>query len=409
MLKRITGESFFTRYSFLLPFFLVILIILAVRLKRSKGEFTKINYYLNILMSLLILIDACWLLERNFSKKAGSIEIGSATSYHCDSCTRPDIYFLLFDEYRSSTALKELWNFNNNDLDSFLLKKGFSIQPYSRSNYNFTPFSIASTLNMDYLAIPNSKACTVKDYSACFDNIKNNKTCAFLQSLGYKIINYSIFDLDKNPSPVNEGFLPLKTRLIISQTFLSRMERDLLYHLLVGKFEIPWLTKNMIYTTYENNEKIISATLRESVTPSSVPRFIYSHIEMPHPPFYYNKNGKQANRKILIEESNKLAPSSYLEYIQRTNEVIKQIVNSIIDNTGRPVVIILMGDHGFRSQQPESFHFRNQNAIYVSFKDQKWFYPDISNVNEFRVLFNNLFHTAYPLLKDSTSFLADKH
>ena len=408
MLKRIFDESFFARYSFLLPFFLVVFIVIAMRLKKSKKEFTKTNYYLNILLCLLILIDTGWLLEKVFSKKADSIELSSVKTSHCDSCIKPDIYLLLFDEYSSSSALKELWNYDNNDLDGFLVQKGFSIQPCSRSNYNFTPFSMASTLNMDYLVIPNPKACSVRDYSDCFDNIKKNRTCAFLQSLGYKIINYSIFDLDKNPSPVKEDFLPLKTRLITSQTFLSRIEKDLLYHLLAGKFEIPWLTKNMIYTTYENNEKIINATLKESVSFSPLPRFVYSHIEMPHPPFYYNKNGKQTDKKILIEENDKLAPTSYLEYIPKTNEVIKQIVNSIINNAKRPVVIILMGDHGFRTRQAESYYFRNQNAVYVSFKNQKWFYPTISNVNEFRVLFNNLFHTSYSLLRDSTSFLTDK-
>lgn len=330
------------------------------------------------------------------------------TASTCDTCTKPDIYFLLFDEYSSSTALKELWNYDNHDLDSFLRQKGFTIQSYSKSNYNFTPFSMASTLNMEYLNIPNPKACTVKDYQACFEWIKNNKLCLYLQEIGYKVVNYSIFDLDRSPSPVTEDFLPLKTKLITAQTFLSRAEKDLFYHLLIGKFEIPWLTKNMIYTTYNNNEKIINATLKESVTSSEVPRFIYSHIEMPHPPFYYTTKGKQTDKKLLIEENNKLAPSSYLGYIPQTNTVIKQIVNSILDHAKKPVVIVLMGDHGFRTQQPEQYHFRNQNAIYISFKEQQGFYPTISNVNEFRVLLNNLFHTPLPLLKDSTQFLLDK-
>lgn len=360
-----------------------------------------------MVLCLLIIIDIGWLSTKVLSKKT-TISTSSHIAVNCDSCTKPDIYLLLFDEYSSSTALKELWNYNNDDLDSFLIQKGFSIQSYSESNYNFTPFSMASTLNMDYLTIPNPKACTVKDYSTCFADIKKNKTCALLQSLGYHIVNYSIFDLNKNPSPVTEDFLPLKTKLITAQTFLSRLEKDLFYHLLIGKFEIPWLTKDMIYTTYNNNEKLINATLKESTVTSTQPRFIYTHIEMPHPPFYYNKQGKQTDKKILIEEKSNLTPTSYLDYIPKTNEVIKQLVSSIISHAKRPVVIILLGDHGFRTSQPEPYHFRNQNAVYVSFKDQKWFYPGISNVNEFRVLFNNLFYTSLPLLKDSTSFLVDK-
>jgi phosphoglycerol transferase MdoB-like AlkP superfamily enzyme len=129
---------------------------------------------------------------------------------------------------------------------------------------------------------------------------------------------------------------------------------------------------------------------------------------MPHPPFYYTKQGKQTDKKTLIEESNDLSPNSYLGYIPKTNKVIKQIVNSILDHAKKPVVVILMGDHGFRTNQPANFHFRSQNAVYVSFKNMKDLYPNISNVNEFRVLLNDLFRTNYPLLKDSTEFLIDK-
>jgi hypothetical protein len=352
---------------------------------------------------VLILVDASWL-----TTKRKKLPVVSNLALRCDTCIQPDIYFLLFDEYSSSSSLKELWNCDNNDLDSFLLKQGFSIQPYSRSNYNFTPFSMASTLNMNYLDIPNPKACTVKDYTSCFASIKNNTACSLLRSLGYNIVNYSIFDLDKNPSPVTEDFLPLKTKLITAQTFVSRIKKDLFYHLLIGKLEIPWLSKDLIYATDNNNEKIIKSTLAESTMPSQQPRFIYSHIEMPHPPFYYNKNGRVTDKKILIEEHSHPSPAFYLEYLPKTNEVIKQLVMSIIRNAKRPVVIVLMGDHGFRTDQPESHHFRNQNAVYVSFTDQKWFAPAISNVNEFRVLFNHLFKTSFPLLKDSTCFLKDK-
>lgn len=408
LLKKMFDDAFITRYSFILPFFLIVFVLIIIALRKRKKEPAKINLFLNVLLCLLIGVDAGWLIDKVFSQKKNSSAIPSSVSATCDSCIKPDIYFLLFDEYSSSTALKELWDYDNNDLDSFLTQKGFSIQPYSRSNYNFTPFSMASALNMEYLKIPNPKACVVKDYSDCFSAIKKNKVCSFLQSLGYRIVNYSIFDLAKEPSPVAEDFLPLKTKLITAQTFLSRIKKDLFYHLLIGKFEIPWLTKNMIYTTYHNNERIINATLKESTSFSDVPRFIYSHIEMPHPPFYYTAGDKRTDKRILIEENEKLTPASYLKYIPKTNEVIKHIVNSIIINVKRPVVIILMGDHGFRTRQPEAYYFRNQNAVYVSFRSQKWFYPNISNVNEFRVLFNNLFHTSYPLLKDSSCFLIDK-
>src|SRR6202000_1611417 len=69
----------------------------------------------------------------------------------CDTCANPDIYFLLFDEYASSRALWQSLGYDKRGVDSFLLQRGFHIQYDSRSNYHYTPFSMASILNMSYL------------------------------------------------------------------------------------------------------------------------------------------------------------------------------------------------------------------------------------------------------------------
>jgi hypothetical protein len=178
--------------------------------------------------------------------------------------------------------------------------------------------------------------------------------------------------------------------------------------LLAGKFEISRLSKDLIYSTYNNNEKTINATMQIAGDSSSAARFVYSHIEMPHPPFYYQGNNKEENEQKLLAEQQLPTINSYLGYIPRTNQVIKEIVNKIIGQAKKPVVIILLGDHGFRTEQPQQFYFRNLNAVYLSSKNYSGFYDSITNVNEFRVLLNNLFNTKLTLVKDSTVFLRDK-
>jgi hypothetical protein len=406
-LKNNFDNSIVTRYSFVLPFFLMLFVVLIIVVKKMKTNNTRISFYLNTLLLLLIFVDSVWLISKFFSKNRMAASEDSP-QIKCDSCTKPDIYFLVFDEYTSSSALKELWNYDNSDLDSFLINKGFRILPASSSNYNFTQFSIASTLNMQYITIPDPNACTVKDYNHCFQLIRNNAVSSMLRSIGYKVVNYSIFDLDKNPSPVTESFLPLKTKLITSQTFLSRVKKDLYYHLLTGKFEISWLSRDLVYSTDHNNQQIIGSTLQTALDNSATPRFVYSHIEMPHPPFYYNGDKKEEDKQILWDQQHRPDVKSYTGYIPRTNLVIKEIVNKIIDNAKKPVAIILIGDHGFRTEQPQPYYFRNLNAVYLSSGNYAEFYDSITNVNEFRSLFNNLFNTNLSLSKDSTIFLIDK-
>lgn len=70
-----------------------------------------------------------------------------------------------------------------------------------------------------------------------------------------------------------------------------------------------------------------------------------------------------------------------------------------------------MGDHGFRNcrqTKDRSCFFRNMNAVYLPDKNYSGFYDSITGVNQFRALFNTLFHEDFPILKDSSIFLIDK-
>jgi hypothetical protein len=71
--------------------------------------------------------------------------------------------------------------------------------------------------------------------------------------------------------------------------------------------------------------------------------------------------------------------------------------------TDGKAVILLMSDHGYQESviKSEKLPFYNLNAIYLPQKNYEGWYNGISNVNQFRVLFNTLFHAQIPLLTDS--------
>jgi hypothetical protein len=66
--------------------------------------------------------------------------------FECRSCNRPDIFFYILDEYSGNTALKQLFHFDNSAFERQLEQRGFYVVKQSRSNYNYTPFSVASIL-----------------------------------------------------------------------------------------------------------------------------------------------------------------------------------------------------------------------------------------------------------------------
>lgn len=407
---------FLSRYIIIMPLYFLSICILIIYLKKTHSRFDKLTFFINVLLLIYLLFDAVDLAWKSIHPNTDKLSIYRTDKMNpywaCDSCKNPDIYFLLFDEYTSTTNLKQSFNYDNSGLDSFLLQRGFSIQSNSQSNYNFTPFSMASILNMNYIkGIKNVNACTIQDYANCNSLIRNNEVIRFLSSRQYDMVNYSIFDLAGNPSLIETSLLPVKTRLITEQTLFNRMIHDIGWNLYMGKFEIKWLSKNTIYEASNNNNRIFDWLHKESKLKTGRSRFVYAHFEMPHPPFYFDKNFQPRDEKDLIAEKNIEHVDAYKGYLPYTNSKLKELVDTIQKNTVHSAVIILMGDHGYRTTMgntSHSHHFKILNAVYFPDQAYQFMTDSLTGVNQFRAIFNTLFDQHLPLLKDSSIFLTDQ-
>jgi len=406
----------FSRYIIIIPGYFLSICLLVVYLLKTKTVFHRPTFFLNILLLIYLLIDISSIAWNSSHPNADKLSIYGSDKIidykPCAGCKNPDLYFLVFDEYTSTDNLKKTFNYDNSKLDSFLLQRGFAIQSRSQSNYNFTPFSIASILNMNYIqGIKNTGACTIQDYANCNRLIRNNAIIRFLSTRNYDVVNYSIFDLAGYPALIESSLLPVKTRLITDQTLFNRMVHDLGWHLYMGKFEIKWLSKNIIYGTLNNNNTMMSWVKTESRRNSAHPRFVYAHFEMPHPPFYFDKNFQPRDEKELVAEKKTTNIDSYKGYLPYTNSKIEELVDSIQINTNNSAVIILMGDHGFRVEMGNLSHshqFKNLNAVYFPDKNYQLMTDSITGVNQFRVILNSLFDQQLPMLKDTAIFLRDQ-
>ncbi len=400
------------RYIILLPVFFLLLVTVAIVLKRSKSGFTKLAFFLNGLLLAYTIYDLSAIIIKTISPPADKFTVypfAKNNPYNlCDSCDKPDIYFLIFDEYTSSINLKNNFGYDNSELDSFLSGKQFHIQKNSRSNYNFTPFSVASILNMSYINGLTPERITSNDYARCTKLIRENETIKYFSAAGYDIINYSIFDIAGNPSPVDQDFLPLKAKLITSRTLWARVKKDILWNFFTGKFKILGNSQNSEYVYRDNNNKLIELVKKESTKTNGRPRFIYAHYNMPHPPYYFDGKGNEIEKTKLGKKYHE-NKSLYTGYLGYTNSVIKDLVNAILNNSKGKAAIIIMGDHGFRYDKkiPQDAFFQNQNAVYLPDKNYARFYDSITGINQFKNVINTLFMQHIPLAEDSTVFLTD--
>jgi hypothetical protein len=406
--KQWTGNSFITRYSFLLPAIIAGFIALVIYFFRATRTFTRFTKYINLLLLILILIDAGQLLvkmSRNKKQVAGLPQ----NFINCDTCSRPDIYFIIADEYAGNRELKEVFGFDNTPFENELRKRGFHITDSSVSNYNYTPFCMASTFRMEYLRGIEGKNTSSSDRKLCYSAINQNRVLQFLQSLGYGFRNYSVFQFNDELPPVQStSFFLTGKDLITAQTFLSRLDRDIRFNL-ISRFGL----KGEMYrvATYELNinETLFEKTKQEVQAPSEGPRFVYTHLMMPHYPYFFDRNGK-LNRVEILMEGNQALQKEYIEYLQYSNGRFLELIDHIKKASKQPPIIIFMGDHGFRhfnTDVDHKYYFMNLNSVYLPGGNYAGFYKGMSSVNQFRVLFNSRFGQKLPLLKDSTSFLLE--
>lgn len=280
-LKAYSPWRFLYKYSVLLFTAFVLALLLYYWLRKMKKVPEKAIMFFNLLFVIFIVVDLTNL-AFTLKKNTTTDNSISSTGSKQHSIARPDIFFLLFDEYSSTQSLQHLYNFDNSANDSFLVQQGFHLLPKSRSNYPHTYLSMASCLNMDYIKWARPDLITKRQhYQDCLELIKNNEVVNFLSAAGYEINNQSIFDLKSHPAPVSQRWFNTSTKLITEETLLSRLcyEFDWFfakYALLRKILPVTSLQEQM-----QNNDQCIARVLKAAKEHSSTPRFVYGHFLLP--------------------------------------------------------------------------------------------------------------------------------
>ncbi|HJU45446.1 MAG TPA: hypothetical protein VJ647_01625, partial [Chitinophagaceae bacterium] len=243
ILKNRLSSLFLLRYRVIVPVSLFFFLFIAIWLKKRKKSPAGIVFYLNTLLALLIIIDAGRLAAKTASPgKNKTFQPGIKDLTVCDTCRKPDIFLIIPDEYAGNTALKNIFQYDNATFENELRARGFHISGKSTSNYNLTPFSVASTLNMDYINI-NGGAQNYETVSYSYSLIKNSRVLQYLLANNYQFYNCSVFNFDGQPANEYGAFLPYGTRLITEKTFTGRLLSDFRSDILSGKLAFTSLRK----------------------------------------------------------------------------------------------------------------------------------------------------------------------
>lgn len=397
--------SFITKYTFLLPFFFCLMLFLLILFKRKELKLNRFTRFANTLLVVLIAIDLFSLIKQ-IPQKIAQTSIQKIKP--CNNCPKPDIYFIVADEYAGNRQLKEVFGFDNSPFENELRKRGFLVLDSTKSNYNYTPFSIASTLKMDYVGGIEGRNRSKSDREICKAQINQSQVTDQLKQLGYTFKNFSVFYFNNEEPPVGSTLFTLAgTDLITSQTLFARIDRDIRFNT-VARFKMKSEMKQFADGELNDIHTIYQLTKEEASKENKQPRFVYTHLMMPHYPYFFNSTGEPYPVETLLE-GNQSRKDAYIEYLQYSNKKFIELIDHILQNSKQAPVILFMGDHGFRHlfNMDPSYHFMNMNAVYLPWKNYSGFYNGMTNVNQLRVLLNTLYNQQIPLLKDSSSFLQE--
>jgi len=397
------GSLLIGRHRFLGILMAVLLGIVIWRILRWKpGSMRTAVSYANILTMVLFLMPLGQVLFQ-----AGKIKLPAArptpipsVDQQAPTTNKPDVYYFLLDSYSREDYIRQEMKYDNSPFLDELRDMGFFVADCSLSNYSATRLSLASSLNMDYLNnlstdfVPENKDETMLD-----PYILNNRVVELFREQGYKTVafetGYPFTDLnnaDYHFTVISRPYLaPYLTAfevLAMNNSMVSMLEGNQAFTSALGiGFEFN--------DKYQRQKYILSKVPSVPELPS--PKFVFIHLVTTHRPYIFNPDGSPivdknyylyegfpANTETLID--------GYQRVLQYTNSQLLPILKAILAESKQSPVIILQGDHGVLPP--------GRNTVLLSIyglKDTSELEKDLSPVNIFPVIFNDLFHTGLSL------------
>ena len=346
----------------------------------------------------------------------------------------PDIYYIILDGYGRSDVLADLYGIDNTDFLRFLEQRGFYVAADARSNYSKTILSLASALNMQYLdEIVKTQGVHSANRQPLIEMIQNSLVAQSLRTAGYYTVG---FETGYPPTELTGANVYLsgpggassasplewvargvnEFEILLLQTTMLRPALDKIS-------EGQVLARSLISQPYRDHRRRVLFTLEQlpGVAQLQGPHFVFAHILVPHPPFVFGPNGEEVvqTRPFRLMDIEEYDPEEYIarykDQLLSLDTLLSTAIERILENSERPPIIILQGDHGpgahMSYSKPLTSNMRERmsilNAYLVPAEVTRRLYPSISPVNSFRVLLDVLLGESRPLLPDESYFTLD--
>ena len=316
--------------------------------------------------------------------------------------TRPDIYYVVLDEFAGFDAMREYWHYAGIDtFESYLEDMGFFVANGSRSPSTNTLVEMSERLNYE----PYDDTMDPLTY---YDAIAHNRVMQYLDALGYSTVAIdgarspyfyaaktaiaSDYDLSYNADSRSGGGVRFDefASMVMGMTMLRPLsEADELY----GPFASHGYAVLDSFSTLSDLAEV------------PPPRFVYAHIMLPHSPWVFGEDGQITDPKCYHDWNCYLG--SYIFATRKLREFVDELLSQA--DPENPPVIILQSDHGARNipyhqggqgllpDYPEKYARYILNALYLPEFDRSTLPDDLAPINTFPLVFDFYFGDDIPL------------
>ena len=315
----------------------------------------------------------------------------------------PDIYYIVPEDYGEARTLQHLYGIDTQPLNRWLTKQGFYVAADSKTNYQNTSLSLASSLNLQYASSLLGEA--VKDGDAVKGTLHGSAVSRFLKALGYRYVHMGMWWAATATDPTadlevkGEGLSEFSS-ILYDTTILPALSTKVKS---VGGVELDVRRVRYEHTLQEFDNLLQASKLRG-------PKFVFVHLGVPHAHYVFDRKGQFVSKAQAAANTKE---ERFADQALWTSRKLQDVLGQLLEATGRKAVIILQTDEGpepvaYPGVSRDEPNIRNKlldkyrilNAYYLPGVSHAKLYPSITPVNSFRLVFDLYFHAGFGLLPD---------
>ena len=400
---------------------------------KHKGNPYQITQLFNIMGGFLVLLILSQILVPKTIFNASTPEqediVPAVNATETENLLNRDVYYIIVDAYTREDVLASKFDFDNSIFIEDLENHGFLVLDHARSNYDNTFESLTSSLNMDYLdhlGLPPGVKDFDKKMELIGDLLPHNRVRKIFEDMGYTTIAFHT----KAPW-ANLDDADIYYQVDVSVPYIDRLDTLSFHDLylqttwirflfdtnriqpittaLNSSALLGWIDPNnyagsLLEITdeerFENirhmeyKQNLYSLDNLEKVPDIPGRKFVHAHIMVTHSSFVFNQDGSY---KENADESN----AAYVEQIQYLNTSLIKIIESILDKSSIPPIIIIQADHGYI---PGDDKVAILHALYLPDGGADRIYPELTPVNTFRIVLDYYFNYNFERLPDRSFY-----